>query len=408
MNKKSYLWNSIASMLYAGMSAILMLAVIRILGVEEGGLFSLGYSIAQLMLTIGNFDMRAYQATDVANKYRFEDYLSSRLVTGLFMIGGSIVYIFIKGYTGDKFLIIFILCIFKLSDAIEDVYHGQLQRTDHLDVAGFIQTLRLLICVILFVGVMLIFKSLLISGIVTTLVALLLAIIPNVIVLNRYEQYSFSFMPKNVFGLLWTSFPLFIGSYLSLYIGNAPKYAIDSYIGDVAQSIYGIIFMPSYVINLLSGFILRPALTSLADDWEKGLLKKEAVRLLKLMAVILGMTILVSGLAFLWGTQVLGFVYGVDIGDYRAELLILLIGGGFYAFGIVMYYAVTIARKQKYLTVVYALVAVATYFTSILLVKRSGIMGASLVYLLSTVFRFLGFLIIYLIIVLRKQKGHDI
>ena len=65
-------------------------------------------------------------------------------------------------------------------------------------------------------------------------------------------------------GILWECMPLFIGSYLTLYVGNAPKYAIDDFLELKYQTYYGILYMPSFVINLLSGFVFKPLLVDLS------------------------------------------------------------------------------------------------------------------------------------------------
>ena len=49
----AYIWNTINSMLNAGMSAVLLLVVSRSCGEDAAGNFTLAFSVAQLMVTIG-------------------------------------------------------------------------------------------------------------------------------------------------------------------------------------------------------------------------------------------------------------------------------------------------------------------------------------------------------------------
>ena len=46
--------------------------------------------------------------------------------------------------------------------------------------------------------------------------------------------------------------PIFVMEFLSLYIGNAPKYAIDSVLTEEIQAIFGIIIMPATVMSFIS------------------------------------------------------------------------------------------------------------------------------------------------------------
>ncbi len=394
MNKKSYVWNATASTLNSGMSAILMLAVVRILGNEDGGVFALAYSVAQLMLTIGYYDMRSYQATDVGRVYRFGEYVFSRVITCIAMVIASVIYVLMRGYSGDKLTIVILLCLFKMTDAVEDVFHGQLQMLDHFDVAAFMQTVRLAICMIVFVGVLVLKKDLQASCMITLIVSFVLAIVPNIIITRRYTVFFEKIDHKKVIRLLIVCFPLCLGSYLSLYIGNAPKYAIDRFMGNVEQSYYNILFMPSYVINLFSGFVLRPSVTTMANIWKKKDYKGFVGSVIRLFTIICCMTAAVMAIAYFAGVEILNAVYSVNVSRYRPVLMILLLGGGFYALGIVMYYVITITRKQKYMLAVYLAVSVMVYVLADRFVMSYGLLGASISYLAATIMRFLGFLLV--------------
>ena len=54
--------------------------------------------------------------------------------------------------------------------------------------------------------------------------------------------------------LMIKCFPLFAGAFLSFYIGNAPKYAIDAVMTDAELASYGFIAMPVFVVGLLNNF----------------------------------------------------------------------------------------------------------------------------------------------------------
>ena len=69
-----YIWNIVGSMTNAFMSMLILAIVTRILDNQETDIFSIAWSISQLMATIGTFQIRTYQATDVAEKYKFNQY----------------------------------------------------------------------------------------------------------------------------------------------------------------------------------------------------------------------------------------------------------------------------------------------------------------------------------------------
>ena len=98
VDKQSVVWNIMSSGLNSVVSMFLLLVVTRVSGVVDAGIFSLGFSTSQMMLTIGNYGMRNYQATDIENKYSFGIYRSSRIITNILMLGATVVFVLFKGY----------------------------------------------------------------------------------------------------------------------------------------------------------------------------------------------------------------------------------------------------------------------------------------------------------------------
>lgn len=80
------------------------------------------------------------------------------------------------------------------------------------------------------------------------------------------------------------------------------------------------------------------------------------------------------------GLPVLSVVYGYDLGGYLTELEILILGGGFNAGSLILYYAMTVMRRQKDILVCYGIVTAATLLVSTEAVRRWGLMGAAVSY----------------------------
>ena len=119
-----YIWNIAGSMTNAFMSMLILAIVTRILDNQETDIFSIAWSISQLMATIGTFQIRTYQATDVTEKYKFNQYFIFRCVTVFAMIFTSVLYIVGKKYSFYKSAIVLIICLFRAVDSLADVYEG--------------------------------------------------------------------------------------------------------------------------------------------------------------------------------------------------------------------------------------------------------------------------------------------
>ena len=89
--RKNVIWNMIGSMVFALASIVLFAAAARAAGEYNGGIFSIAFTTGQLLLTIGYYEVRAFQVTDMAGQYSFSDYFSARLLTSAAMAAAGLV-----------------------------------------------------------------------------------------------------------------------------------------------------------------------------------------------------------------------------------------------------------------------------------------------------------------------------
>lgn len=63
--KKKFMWNMAGSLCNSLSSMLLLIIVNRISGESRGGFFALAYSTAQLLFSVGGFEIRPVQSTDI-------------------------------------------------------------------------------------------------------------------------------------------------------------------------------------------------------------------------------------------------------------------------------------------------------------------------------------------------------
>lgn len=384
IKRDSYLWNMAGSMLMAFQSVIMLMILTRTLGLVEAGIFTIAYANANLFLTIGKYGMRYFQVSDVKNQFTFAEYRASRVVTSLGMLGVSAAYTLYasvsNGYTTEKTQVIIWMCLFKMVDGIEDVYNGLYQRKNRLDVASKMLTLRMIFTIAVFGLGLIIVRDLLFALIIATIFTTILLIL-----FIRWTYGGFSIgkeriEKKNIFLLLKVCFPLFAGSFLSFYIGNAPKYAIDAILTDELQACYGFIAMPVFVIGLLNNFIFNPMLFRMSVLWSEKKIKEFVYRTVMQTGVVAIITIVCMLGAWLLGIPVLSWMYNTDLTQYKTELLVLLLGGGFLGLSGLLNAVITIIRYQKSLMWGYVVIAVLAYIFSDRIVRYYEMMGAAVLY----------------------------
>jgi len=407
LSQKGAFWNMCASGLNAGMSAVLSMVVIRIMG--EGSIshtFATAFSLAQMLLTIGYFDMRAYQVTDLKNPTPFTYYFTSRIITCGAMIAFSILYIFMNDYTAYEAIMIFLMCVFKMLDAFEDVMGGLFQKNGRLDIGGKLQSIRIVLCLVTFTAALFISKDLILTSAITVISGVILVIILNFPIVPLYDKLKVTFHFKILKALFIACMPMFTGSFLMMYISQAPRDAIYNYTGNEFQTAYSVLFLPSSVVNLLSNFVFQPLLLPLADRWEKRDYKTFSKLVRTLLLLLLALTgIAVIG-AYLLGIPILSIIYALDLSTYKSALVVLMQGGGIGAAGTLIYYCTTVIRCQKYLLVGHILSAVAAFILSPIFVRSNGILGASVAYTSAILIRFICFFIIFIICYRSEKRKH--
>ncbi len=411
--KEIYIWNILGSLANAGLSVIILMVVTRTLDNQKADIFSIAWAISQLMATIGCYQIRVLQATDVEEKFTFRQYFEFRIVTIVAMMICSCIYVYIKHYTAYKAIIIIIICGYRAVDSFADVFEGWFQQKERLDLAGRALFIRVIIAIvgggICLVGMHdLLALSLMLVFIYV--VGLLLYDIRYYNKLKVLEKQKENQNNKWLQGLLVAGTPLFVNAYLLMDIMNTPKIVIDNAIttGNLqngAQTIFNILFMPASVLTL-AYIVFRPLLTKMAIEWTMGRIKNFLKIIGSIMCCLLGMSILIIGGSALLGIPVLSVLYAIDLTMYKRELLMIILGGCFCTFSYVLDNALVVIRKQYLLVCAYVVSWVYVKIFAHTFVDKWGIMGAAIVYTTSMILFFATTLLIF-VICLKKGKNYE-
>ena len=391
IERDAYIWNTAAGLLNAFQSVIMLTVLSHVCDAATAGVFTIAYANANLFLNLGKYGVRNFQVSDVSETYSFSSYHAARIVSVLAMIAFGAAWAIWSsvtvGYSAEKFLVILVMLLFKAIDAYEDVFHGNYQQHGRLDVGARVLTLRMISMIVLYAGLIVVTRDLLVSLSVSTLFTAVFFVVETIWVKRRYSlphnQIAASSKPHTslALSLLKECFPVFLALFLLFYIGNAPKYAIDAVMDDVAQAQYGYIAMPVFVVGLLANFIYNPIIASLSEDWAQGRVRKFARRFALQVLIIAGITVGCIAGAWAIGVPVLNLLYNTELAPYKGDLLILLVGGGFLATATLFTTGLTIIRRQNKLIPGYAAVSIAALVLCTPAVDMGGIHGASLIYL---------------------------
>ena len=405
--KKDFVNNMLGSAINAAISVVLLVVVSHILGRDAAGVFSLAYSTAQMMYTVGAFEMRNAQVTDARREFSFGSLFGFRIITILLMWSASAAFILLRGYSGEKALLIALVCVYMSMLALSDLFQGNMHLNGYLRIAG-----RSLACVVILAAsafsITLFFtRSLVLSALPMTAVALLWVVLHDLPYSRNFSGVKPDFNAKKLRAVFLCALPLFLSAFLSQFIFNAPKYAIDTLMTEADQAAYGYLVMPAFVINLLSIFAFRPQLVSLSENWARGNYGKFRRTALLLYLWIGIVTAAALGGGALLGLPLLGFLYGTNLEGMRGTLLILITAGCFSACSTLALTLFTTMRKQRLCLIAYGVTAVFSLFVPRLLVGSAGVLGAALAYLAEMLLLFLCMIVMLVITFRRVSKNSE-
>lgn len=403
VKKSEIIWNTLGSFVESLLSAVLLMFCTRLNGTEIAGMFSISFATATILNAIGDFGIRIYQVTDTNRKYKFGDYLLARVFVVITMVIIGIIFVNISGYTAEKLWICIALIMFKVIDNLSETYQGEFQLRNRLDLGGKSMVIRVSSSLIVFFITDVITKNVIFSCITFVLTNLTLFLLWDVRILSKFQKLEIKYDKNNIKEILLDCLPLAISTGLSLYIINATKYAIDNFGDYTMQTYFNVIYMPTFVINLVSAFVIKPFLKPFGDLWNS----KEYLKFIKSISLIIlilaGATICIDIACALLGVPVLSFIYGIDLSPYKMEMILLVISGFFYASATVMLYALSTIRKQKLTTIAYIITSVIALIASNICVNKWQMKGAIVSNMITTVTLFV-LLVIFFLYELKKSK----
>lgn len=380
---RDYVWNTVGVGLWGMVFPVLTIVVTQLAGAEQAGMFSLAFVTALLLMFVGNYGVRNFQASDLDEEYSFADYQANRVLTVVIMLVAGITYCKFRGYTDQMWLMSLGVYLYKAVDALADVYEGRLQQVDKLYLAGISQAFRSAAALIGFSLALLITRNVGVSSIVMAVIAAITFVVFTFPLAQLETPKSRSANAKRVIGLLKQCFPLFVALFMYNLIDNMPKFVMEGALSYDNQLYYNALYFPAHAILLTSGFIYKPMLLKMANAWADPTKRKKFDLIIVVMFVIIvAITVVVAGAMSWFGLAIMSFLYGIDFEQYRGLCFVMLAAGGVTAGIEFLYQVITVLRRQRAVTKLYLITFGFSLFVPVLLVNFTGLPGAVIGYLI--------------------------
>ncbi len=384
VKKKNIIWNMIGITANAFISLFLLIIVQRVNGIYQAGVFSYAFSLACLFYVIAVYYNRVYQVADVKNKYDVNEYLTARFFTAGMTILLTGLFCLINGFDKLKFTLIILLTLFKIVEAISECYYGFIQKEDDLAYVGKSFFFKALIGVASFLLIDVLTKNLVISAIALIVINMIILLIDIKKFKSLYKiKYKITY--TKVFNLLKETFPIFLFTFLNIFLCNCQKYVIEYFLDESFQTIFAIIVMPATMLSLCGQYILAPFLNDLSKLYNKKDIDNLNKYINKINSIFMGLGIVILIIAFFLGVPVLNIIYNIDLQEYKMAFLIIIVGAVFFGLAAIISSLLTVIKRNKEQLYIYIISAFITLGLSIILIKYYALLGAAIAYLVTMI-----------------------
>ena len=406
---KNFIWNIVGTGLNSFNSLFFLIIVTRINGMNDAGIFSIAYSTALILYTIGLYSGRLCQVTDIENKVTDKDYIINRVLSCVTMIIAGVAFVFVKQYDFYKTGIFMLLCVYKATEAFAEILYGIMQKKELLYQSGKSLTMKSLGGLILFLGIDLLTQNLILAiASIIMLNLIVIFIFDFLLISKKLIDFTTKVNGRNVWHIFQSEFFVFANSFAGIYVLNAPKYAIDTYLTEDVQAIFGYIMMPATVITLFTQFIFMPYLNKLKELYEQRNMKEFKAIALKIKLAIVAFGVFASLAAFVVGPEVLSLIYGEELTPYRIHLTTIIAAYILYGISYVNLVLLTTTRNTFVQFVVYLLTMLVAFIGSNLLVKSLQINGATISVVITLGIQFALYTIVTKIIFKKIEKEYEV
>lgn len=403
--RHNFSWTLTGNTVYAASQWGILVLLAKIGNPEIVGQFTLGLAVTAPIFMLTNLQLRAIQATDATQRFRFNDYLGLRLLgTGIALL--IILGITLLGYRQETGLIILLIALAKALESFSDVVYGLLQQHEQMDRVAISLMLRGVFSLVS-LGVGLYLTHHLLGATMGLVIAWSIVLfgydlwsaylllnpgLPRVIASDRSLpafHWMTSLQPrwhwKTLYRLLAPALPMGLVMMLVSLNGNIPRYIIEQNLGTRELGIFAAIAYLIMVGGTLVGALGQAATPRLAKYYAGGKCRAFVVLLLQLVGIgfVLGISAVI--VALVAGGQVLTLLYQPEYAQYTTLFVWLMVAGGISYIASFLGHGMTAAQYFYIQLPLFIGVTAVSTLTCFWLIPALGLTGAALALILASI-----------------------
>jgi O-antigen/teichoic acid export membrane protein len=384
--RTSFSWTLAGNVVYAACQWAMLAALAKVTTVEEVGRFAFALSVTAPVFMLSNLQLRSIQATDRPGDVPFSRYLRLRVGASALSCLALLLPALLHLYPPATGAAVVWLTFARAAESLSDVHYGLFQQRERMDWVA---------------------HSLIARG-VTGLGALTLAVtagasaggaasalalawtvclvaldVPRARRLESRAERTGPASRSGIRNLVWTALPLGVVMMLVSLNVNIPRYAIQWQLGVQDLGLFAALSSLLTASQMVSGALgqsATPRMARLARARDAAGFRRVLGRQL-LFGTVLGLAGV--GAAAAVGRPVVTLLFTAEYAARQDVLLVVAAAAAVATWASYLGYAMTALRVFRPQVPVFVTVTLATIAASVLLVPRSGILGAAWVLVVS-------------------------
>ncbi|MFZ5829534.1 MAG: lipopolysaccharide biosynthesis protein [Planctomycetota bacterium] len=380
--KKNFLWTFAGNAVYAGCQWGMLIVLAKLGSKAIVGQFALGLAVTAPAFMLSNLQLRAVQATDARGQFRFDEYLSLRLLGTLLTLVALPLVCWLSGYGTATALVICAVGLAKGIESISDVIFGLLQHHERMDRIAISMMLKGPLSLAALGLGMAVWGNLLWATLAMAAAWLVVLLSWDVRsasrVGHRWSLGGLSGMSgRRLMELAWLALPLGVVTMLFSLNVNIPRYVLEDYLGEAELGIFAALAALMLAGNQVINALGQSASPRLAKLWQSGSSAGFLRILVRLLAIGLCVGLVSVAVAWFFGQPLLTLLYSADYAAHWQLLVWLMLAATVNYLASFMGYAVTAARSFRMQAPVFTVVVVVTTLWALWDIPRSGLLGGA-------------------------------
>jgi len=361
--------------IYALCQWLLVVVYARVAGPEGVGLFAVATAISAPLIVLSQMSMRQVMIADVAQRFRFEDYLNKRWALSCLAVGAVGLVALAFGYRTLSLLVILAFAIGRALESVSDIFYARAQARGGLGrVSGYI-AFRGVATLAGSGGVMAATGSMALSAVAFALTSLVCQLLVRHVENRLFLTATCPRPQSSSWELLLHASPLAVSLFLVSLAAYAPRLVMQQLGGErLAGQASAVEYLLS--IGLLGVAALGQAGSAPLAHAYHGGDRRGFVRLAALIATAAGaLGVAMTGAAFIFGRSAILALYGEPFEQAASAAAAIMAGGAVGYVASALGYAVSSTGRYARMIIWSVVVLAVTVAGSYLAVSRWGLAG---------------------------------